>query len=150
MGRQVKGSGGTLADSAAMFVNVALMDILLRSKKVLSQFLPLFDVAVLGYGFAPGIGPDSVVSALGGDLAEESFCAPAALAQNRRPGQERAWVTPAYGGRTPMCRALATAGGLLYDWAHGHAESPPPVVVNMSDGLATDSPYEGADPGNMA
>jgi hypothetical protein len=146
MGRQRKGSGsGTLADYAAALVNSALRKICMTSLKGPSHFSHIFDVAVLGYGFTPGIGPGSVAVALSGDIAGLSLCSPAELAQNRLPGQELAWVTPVYGGRTPMCRALATTGGLLYDWARAHAESPPPVVINVSDGLVTDSPYEGGD-----
>lgn len=143
MGRRVKG-GGTLADAAAMLVNAALEEIYLRSQYE-AEFRHLFDVAVLGYGFTPGIGVNSVASALGGDFAGVALYSPAELARNRLLGQGFAWVTPVYGGRTPMCRAFDRVGGLLYDWARIHVEAAPPVVINVSDGLVTDSPYEGGD-----
>ena len=54
------------------------------------------------------------------------------------------WVEPVHGHRTPMCEAIAVAGGHVNDWAQAHQESFPPIVINITDGFVTDSPYEGA------
>jgi len=43
-----------------------------------------------------------------------------------------------------MCQAFSEIGFHLVRWARLHADSSPPVVVNISDGLVTDSPYAGA------
>jgi hypothetical protein len=47
-----------------------------------------------------------------------------------------------------MCRALDAVGCLLYDWGRIHFDSAPTVVINVSDGLVTDSPYKGVDLGS--
>ena len=41
-------------------------------------------------------------------------------------------------GGTPMCHALGMATSLLQSWTSQHANSFPPVVINISDGEATD------------
>jgi hypothetical protein len=55
------------------------------------------------------------------------------------------WITPVHGYRTPMCEAIAVAGAHVHDWASAHPDSFPPIVINITDGMVTDSPYEGAD-----
>ena len=59
--------------------------------------------------------------------------------------QKPYWVESAHGYRTPMCQAIATAGSHIFDWVREHPGSPAPIVINITDGLKTDSPYEGAD-----
>ncbi len=55
------------------------------------------------------------------------------------------WVEPVFGYRTPMCRAIAAAGEHVFGWAAAHPDSFPPIVINITDGMVTDSPYDGAD-----
>jgi hypothetical protein len=43
-----------------------------------------------------------------------------------------------------MCQAIATAGGHLADWVNAHPDSFPPIVINITDGVVTDSPFQGA------
>jgi hypothetical protein len=54
------------------------------------------------------------------------------------------WVEPVHGYRTPMCQAIAVAGAHVYEWASAHPDSFPPIIINVTDGMVTDSPYEGA------
>ena len=54
------------------------------------------------------------------------------------------WVEPVHGYRTPMCQAVAVAGAHVYEWASAHPDSFPPIIINITDGMVTDSPYEGA------
>ena len=42
-----------------------------------------------------------------------------------------------------MCQAIAVAGSHVYDWVSAHPNSFPPIVINITDGMVTDSPYEG-------
>jgi hypothetical protein len=44
-----------------------------------------------------------------------------------------------------MCQAVAVAGAHVYEWASAHPDSFPPIIINITDGMVTDSPYEGAD-----
>src|SRR5438046_8804564 len=48
------------------------------------------------------------------------------------------WVKPKAGGGTPMCGALRRARDLAEYWAYQHPDSYPPVIVNVTDGEATD------------
>ena len=61
------------------------------------------------------------------------------------PAMMPIWVEPVSGYRTPMCQAIATAGQYVDDWARAHPNSYPPIVINITDGWVTDSPYQGAD-----
>jgi hypothetical protein len=48
------------------------------------------------------------------------------------------WVRPKAGGGTPMCAALRQARELAERWAASHPNSYPPVIINVTDGAATD------------
>jgi len=48
------------------------------------------------------------------------------------------WAEPIASGGTPMCAALQRAQELASQWAQGHADNYPPVVINVTDGMATD------------
>lgn len=51
------------------------------------------------------------------------------------------WVQPAAGGNTPMYRALSKTHELITDWveAPDHRQGFPPMIINISDGEATDA-----------
>ena len=55
------------------------------------------------------------------------------------------WIEAHHGFRTPMCQAIATAGAQVFDWTHAFPHSFPPIVINITDGMVTDSPLNGAD-----
>lgn len=48
------------------------------------------------------------------------------------------WVKPQAQNGTPMCAALQLAYNLAEQWAHGHPNSYPPVIINVTDGESTD------------
>jgi uncharacterized protein YegL len=48
------------------------------------------------------------------------------------------WIEPKAGGSTPMCAALRRARELASQWVMSHPENYPPVVINVTDGQATD------------
>jgi hypothetical protein len=53
------------------------------------------------------------------------------------------WVQPRVDGGTPMLQALSCARDVARDWAASHQNCYPPVVVNITDGMASDSTTEG-------
>lgn len=55
------------------------------------------------------------------------------------------WLRPDAEYGTPMCEALDLASVALRDWVADHPTSYPPIVINISDGMATDG-----DPENFA
>lgn len=117
-----------------------------------------FHVAVIGYGAAVG-------SAFGGALAgrdlvpiSEIANQPARLEERKKKTDDGAgglveqsirfpiWFDPIANGATPMCLALAQAGTLLQTWVAQHPNTFPPVVINITDGEATDGePSAAAD-----
>ena len=48
------------------------------------------------------------------------------------------WLAPVASGGTPMCEALTLAAQALRQWVNEHADSFPPIVINITDGAATD------------
>jgi len=55
------------------------------------------------------------------------------------------WFEPAAKGKTPMCRALQIAHEVIADFVKDRAHCFPPIVINITDGKATDG-----DPGPLA
>ncbi len=55
------------------------------------------------------------------------------------------WVKAKADGGTPMCAALRQARDLARQWAMSHPDNYPPVVINVTDGMANDGdPMEAA------
>jgi hypothetical protein len=48
------------------------------------------------------------------------------------------WFDPKAAGRTPMCAALTTAQAVLKKFIEQYPKAFPPIVVNITDGMATD------------
>ena len=48
------------------------------------------------------------------------------------------WLRPKAGFGTPMCEALSAASKALQDWTAQHPDSYPPMLINVTDGDATD------------
>jgi uncharacterized protein YegL len=48
------------------------------------------------------------------------------------------WFDPMAHGATPMCQALTLAHEVLARWLPQHPNSFPPIVINITDGEATD------------
>jgi hypothetical protein len=153
-----QGSGVSMAQGAAQALNRVLLDLCVKStKEVGGAARHYFDVGVFGYGARPVAGGEGVESALGGALAGQAlvpipqlFNNPLAVREEHTvdamPGSRiPVWVEPMFGYRTPMCQAIAEAGAHVYDWAAAHPNSFPPIVINITDGMVTDSPHDGAD-----
>ncbi|MFC5752405.1 hypothetical protein [Actinomadura rugatobispora] len=111
-----------------------------------------FKIAVIGYG--AGDRPGSVLQ---GGLAGFDFVTTSELDENKlgmdvieeqypdgnggyvqRRRKVPMWVRPVAEGRTPMCAAFTKAYGLLDRWVSENYDHFPPVVLNLSDGWATD------------
>jgi hypothetical protein len=109
-----------------------------------------FNVAVIGYGVTVG-------SAYGGQLAGRDLVPisdianlPARIQERKRQVEDGAgglveqsvrfpiWFDPVANGGTPMCQAFGRATSLLESWVLQHPNSFPPVVINITDGEATD------------
>jgi hypothetical protein len=152
-------SGLTLAEGAARAINKLLLELCVKSTKEHGGAMRrYFYCGILGYGFCPSTGGEGVEVALPGPLAARGIVPLPDLADNPIAVREEpsvdavlsrsrvpAWIDPYHGFRTPMCQAIATAGSYLYGWANAFPNSFPPIVINITDGMVTDSPYDGAD-----
>jgi hypothetical protein len=159
MGASWANSGLTLADGAARAINRILLELCVKSTKEQgAPMRPYFYVGIYGYGRCPRTGGQGVESALPAPLAQRGIVPLPELADNPLPVREEqsvdrmpararvpVWYEAAHGFATPMCAAIAMAGSHIYEWAEAFQDSFPPIVINMTDGLVTDSPYQGVD-----
>lgn len=153
------GSGLTLAEGAAMAINKILLELCVKSTKEQGAALRgYFYTAAFSYGLRVSDGGEGVESAFSGALAGRGIVPLADLANNPLAVREEpsidamptrskvpVWIEPAHGWRTPMCEAIAVVGAQVHDWTKAFPHSFPPIVINITDGLVTDSPFDGAD-----
>jgi hypothetical protein len=137
------------AQGVADGINRLLQNLVLKCAKA-DGIRDYFHVGVLGYGGRVGW-------ALGGALAGQSLVPISAIANQPLRVEQRArkvddgagglveqkfkfpvWFEPTAGGRTPMCKALTTAAEALKTFIAQYPDSFPPLVINISDGKATD------------
>lgn len=147
----------TLAVGAAHAINDVLMELCLRAQKEHGLSRYYFDVGIFGYGIRPVAGGQGVESALGGSLAGYELVPLPELRDNpiavrespsvdlgAPPVKTPVWVEPVHGYKTPMCEAICIAGQHAFEWAQAHPDSFPPIIINITDGIVTDSPFENA------
>ncbi len=153
------GSGMTLAQGAALAINKILLELGIKStKEAGSAMRNYFYTGCYGYGLSTRTGGEGVESILPGDLATrgivplpELATAPIAIREQpsvdpmASPSMAPVWVEPLHGHRTPMCEAFALVGAHVYEWAAAFTNSFPPIIINLTDGMVTDSPFQGAD-----
>jgi hypothetical protein len=129
--------GESKAAVLAEAINRILHELVVRSKKG-EEIRHYFDVAVLGYGHNPG----AVSSAFKGGLAGRQIVNLSEIAFNPAELEEKSqspiWIYPVADGATPLCAALGEARMLADGWVTTHMDSFPPIVLNISDGEATD------------
>jgi hypothetical protein len=109
-----------------------------------------FDVAVVGYGASVG-------SAFGGSLQGQTLVPISTLGDEPLDVEQRekktadgagglvttqvpfpVWFKPTAQGGTPMCAALENVRSTLENWIASHPDAFPPMVLNITDGEATD------------
>jgi hypothetical protein len=149
------GQGEKKADAVAEALNRLLYTLVLRC--VWGQdVLDRFHVGVLGYG-------RQVIPALGGKLANRELVPISELARSPLRVEQRVntvddgrgnqveqiiktpvWFEPVADGKTPMCICFERAGQVLSNFLLQHPTCHPPLVINLTDGEATDGDPEGA------
>ena len=136
--------GGPKSVGVAESINNLLESLVLASVRNRGDIYPYFDVAVLGYG---GDGKNAVRSLLPDTtLADpirsiDKISTHAKVETSTRNGQNEernVWVKPHHSGQTPMCEAIINATRILTPWVKVHADSFPPIVMNVTDGISTD------------
>ncbi|GAB3261045.1 vWA domain-containing protein [Kineosporia babensis] len=135
-------TGITRAQAVASAADGLLDELVQRCVKDDDQVKPWCDVAVLGYGgqgivsmFPPGFVSTSEL---------DRFALPSATAQDEFDTGMH-WIKPMFDGHTPMAEALQRAHQMIRGWIQKHPDSFPPVVLNVTDGMAnTADPHEPA------
>jgi hypothetical protein len=138
----------------ATIVNETLREILNRCQKP-DSVRDYFDIALLGYGG----NPQKAQIAWSGALKGKNFVKPSELKQFYLTEEEiitektvrgrvvsstktiKTWLEPVAHGLTPMNDAFRTAASLLEEWIvmHRGKDIFPPIVINITDGEATDA-----------
>ena len=153
------GTGMSLAQGAALAINKILLELCIKSTKEAGGAMrTYFYIGLYGYGLCPSTGGEGVESALPGGLAPRGIVPLPELATKHIAVREEpsidpmqgaskvpVWVEPHHGWRTPMCEAFALVGEHVYEWAAAFTTSFPVIIINLTDGMVTDSPYQGAD-----
>ncbi|SRR5579883_1694043 len=147
------GQGKTKADAVAESLNRLLYTLVLRcvwGQNVLDRF----HVGVLGYG-------KQVLPALGGALEGRELIPISELARSPLRVEQRVnrvddgrggqveqiikspvWFDPGGDGKTPMCKCLERAAQIVSSFLLDHPACYPPLIINLSDGEATDGDPE--------
>jgi hypothetical protein len=146
--------GKNKAAEVATAINRLLQTLALRCAKG-QEVLDRFHVGVIGYG------GNNASSALGGKLAGQMLVPISQLAAHPLRVEPRVkkiddgtgglieqkvkfpiWLDPLANGQTPMCKALDLAWNSLNDFVGAYPECFPPIVINITDGKATDGDPE--------
>ena len=149
------GGGRRKSDAAATIFNSFLNELITINMTVLadasSEVRRRADICALGYEGT------TVTSALDGVLANQPFVtladlqmSPLSIEMRKRKEMDDTggfyeveipfpvWIKAKAGAGTPMCAALRCAYDMASQWAINHPNNYPPVVVNLTDGMATD------------
>src|SRR3989440_9551026 len=143
-------AGRRKADELATILNKLIHNLCIRCAKSDSIY-DYFHVGVLGYS------ETSCKPALGGELSGRSLVPIGELASKPLRIEDRVkksddgaggvvdqtvkfpvWFDPYAKGGTPMCAALKDATKIVKTWCQEHPNGFPPIVINITDGEATD------------
>jgi hypothetical protein len=130
----------------AQAVNRLIANLVLQCQRG-EEIRDYYKLGLIGYGGdARDVGP-----AWGGALAGQHLIPISVVADHElrmvsdvMPGTSDVsidlpvWLEPKAAGGTPMTAAIDMAGAMVVEWANENLDSFPPIVVNVSDGEATD------------
>ncbi|MCL5785834.1 MAG: VWA domain-containing protein [Candidatus Thermoplasmatota archaeon] len=148
MSHKLGGSDRSKAQEACDAVNRQIYELIYRCTKT-DGVRDYFDIGIIGYGFKADTA-DSLLKE--GTLVPISKLSETPLRMERRTkkmldpeGNEMEtefefpiWFEPVANSNTPMVKALKLAQSWLDDWIAEHTNSFPPVLINITDGAATD------------
>lgn len=147
----IAGSDGKRkCDSVADAINRLLHNLIIKCARG-EGVRNFYEIGVIGYG-------EKVAPGFSGPLAGRELVPISEIANSPARVEEREktagdgsggtvvkkakfpiWFEPLARGTTPMGGALNMAQHVLQDWVSRHANSFPPIVINITDGEATDS-----------
>jgi hypothetical protein len=133
------GYESTKANKLAESVNEIIFETGLKSIASNGELKNRFELSVVGYG----ANSESVEPAWEGNLQDRWVVSIGDVFANAI-GEENGipiWVRPKAGRDTPMTKAFENAYRICEAWINwgNHKDCHPPIVINISDGAATDS-----------
>lgn len=143
------------ADGVADAVNRMLQNLVIKCAKE-EGIRDFFHIGVIGYGAQ--VGPAFAGTLAGRPLVpiSEVGNSPARVEQRNKKVPDGAggiidqpirfpvWFEPVANGATPMSQALGQAKTIVENWLSAHPNCFPPIVINITDGEATDGDPTGA------
>ena len=149
-------AGKTKAEGVADAINRLLQTLVRRCAKG-DYVLDRYFIGAVGYGGQPG-DPDEVglgfpVEALAGNILQPVSAIknhPLRIEDRIKREEDGAggltqthvrfpvWFDPKAKGKTPMCKAMQAAHDAVCQFATEHPTCFPPIIINVSDGMATD------------
>src|ERR1700686_2166556 len=141
--------GKSKADALSTIINRLLQNLVLKCAKS-EGVRDYYDVGVIGYGAA--VGPAFSEPLAGKELVPIGEIAnqPARVEERTKKVDDGAggladqmikfpvWFDAISSGGTPMCQAMGRAQSILSRWVTEQPTSFPPIVINITDGQATD------------
>ena len=144
-----EGRRTTKSEALAEAVNALIEEIICRShrERYVGNY---FDIAIISYSGERaesllGSGFRSIVDVNSMDVPSFNKHICRTLPSGKRlysVVERRRWIEPKAEGLTPMGDALRMARRMVASWCRKHPESFPPIVINITDGEATDSSHE--------
>lgn len=143
------------SDGVADAINRMLQNLVIKCAKE-EGIRDFFHIGVIGYGAQ--VGPAFAGTLAGRPLVpiSEVGNSPARVEQRNKKVPDGAggiidqpirfpvWFEPVANGATPMSQALGEAKTILDNWLSQHPNCFPPIVINITDGEATDGDPTGA------
>lgn len=137
------------ADGVSDAINRLLQNLVIKCAKS-EGIRDYYHVGVIGYGASVGSGFSGTLAS--SNLSPISVIAnsPARIEERTKKVDDGAgglieqaikfpiWFDPIANGGTPMCQALSIAKDILQEWLSAHPSCFPPIVINITDGEATD------------
>jgi hypothetical protein len=149
-------SSSSKADQVATIINRFLQNLVVRCAKA-EGIRDYFEVGVIGYGNTAGFALRGALDGVGIVPISRVAASPLRVEERTRKVDDGAgglvdqpvkfpvWFDAIANGGTPMGQALGLAQQSLLDFVQRHPDCFPPIVVNITDGEATDG-----DPSNAA
>lgn len=142
------------ADGVADAINRLLQNLVIKCAKE-EGVRDYYHVGVIGYG--AHVGPAFSGPLAGRELVpiSEAGNMPARIEERTKKVDDGAgglvdqairfpiWFDPVANGGTPMCQALGVTQRILQGWLSQHPACFPPIVINITDGEATDGDPSG-------
>jgi hypothetical protein len=142
------------ADGAADAINKLLSNVVIKCTKS-EGVRDYYYVSVIGYGGNVGPGLGGALSGREIVSISELANSPLRVEDRKRKVQDGAgglveekvkfpvWFDPVADSGTPMCEAFRLTQRLLQPWVAEHSTCFPPIVINITDGEATDGDPSG-------